>query len=136
MQLENYILGKWIKGDGDGQILYHAVTGESIATVSTKGIDFSTVLHFARQKGNPALRKMTFQERGLMLRAHSPNILSPSFGLGQSLIDAGLLGGLVAYIPKQHPPASLRLINITINNAVSRCVDFIIMMIIIAINIT
>ena len=42
MQLENYILGKWIKGDGDGQILYHAVTGESIATVSTKGIDFST----------------------------------------------------------------------------------------------
>ena len=51
MQLENYILGKWIKGDGDGQILYHAVTGESIATVSTKGIDFSLFYILLVKKG-------------------------------------------------------------------------------------
>ncbi len=109
MQLENYILGKWIKGDGDGQILYHAVTGESIATVSTKGIDFSTVLHFARQKGNPALRKMTFQERGLMLRALAlhlrgklPKFYHISYQTGATKADSwvdieGGIGNLFAY---------------------------------------
>lgn len=67
--LENYILGSWIKGDGDGQQLYHAVTGEAIARASTKGLDFASVLDYARTKGNPALRKMSFHERGVMLRA-------------------------------------------------------------------
>lgn len=67
--LENYILGSWIKGDGDGQQLYHAVTGEAIARASTKGLDFASVLNYARTKGNPALRKMSFHERGVMLRA-------------------------------------------------------------------
>lgn len=69
VSLENYILGSWIKGDGDGQQLYHAVTGEAIARASTKGLDFASVLDYARTKGNPALRKMSFHERGVMLRA-------------------------------------------------------------------
>ncbi len=69
MKLENYILGKWITGDGDGQPLYHAVTGETIAAASTKGLNFADVLQYGRTKGGDALRKMTFQERGFMLRA-------------------------------------------------------------------
>lgn len=69
MKLENYILGKWITGDGDGQPLYHAVTGETIAVASTKGLNFADVLQYGRTKGGDALRKMTFQERGFMLRA-------------------------------------------------------------------
>jgi oxepin-CoA hydrolase/3-oxo-5,6-dehydrosuberyl-CoA semialdehyde dehydrogenase len=109
MQLENYILGKWIKGDGEGQTLYHAVTGESIATASTEGLDFSTVLHYARQKGNPALRKMTFQERGLMLRAlalnlleHLPKFYQISYQTGATKADSwvdieGGIGNLFAY---------------------------------------
>lgn len=69
MKLENYILGKWITGDGEGQPLYHAVTGETIAAASTKGLNFADVLQYGRAKGGEALRKMSFQERGLMLRA-------------------------------------------------------------------
>lgn len=69
MKLENYILGKWITGDGDGQPLYHAVTGETIAAASTKGLNFADILQYGRTKGGEALRKMSFQERGLMLRA-------------------------------------------------------------------
>lgn len=68
-KLENYVLGKWIPGDGEGQALYNAVTGATIAHASTKGLDFAAVLDYARKVGNPALRKMTFQERGLMLKA-------------------------------------------------------------------
>jgi oxepin-CoA hydrolase/3-oxo-5,6-dehydrosuberyl-CoA semialdehyde dehydrogenase len=68
-KLENYIAGKWITGDGDGQPLYDAVTGETIAAASTKGLDFGAMLDHGRKVGNPALRKMTFHERGRMLRA-------------------------------------------------------------------
>jgi len=67
-KLHNYILGKQITGDGDGQILYNAVTGNAIATTSTQGINFEEVLQYARNNSN-MLRKMTFHERGLMLRA-------------------------------------------------------------------
>lgn len=68
-KLENYILGRWISGDGEGQALYHAVTGETLAYASTKGLNNADILDYARKVGNPALRKMTFQERGLMLKA-------------------------------------------------------------------
>lgn len=69
MKLENYVTGHWIKGEGDGVPLFNAVTAEPIAAASSKGLDFASITQYARQKGNPALRKMTFQERGRMLRA-------------------------------------------------------------------
>lgn len=68
-------------GDKDGSILYNAVTGQEVAVASTKGIDFQAALEYARQVGNPALRRMTFYERGRMLRAlalHLRNFL-PQF---------------------------------------------------------
>ncbi|PBQ33003.1 phenylacetic acid degradation bifunctional protein PaaZ [Sphingobacteriaceae bacterium] len=68
-KLENYILGKWISGDGEGQTLYNAVSGDVIAHASTQGIDFASVLNYGRTVGGPALRKLTFQQRGLMLKA-------------------------------------------------------------------
>src|SRR6187549_981309 len=68
-KLENYITGKWITGDGEGQELFNAVTGEPVAAASTKGLDFASITEYARKVGNPALRKMTFHERGNMLKA-------------------------------------------------------------------
>lgn len=69
VKLKNYALGAWMEGEGDGQILYHAVNGNQIAMASSKGLDFGAMLHYARTVGGPALRKMTFQERGRMLKA-------------------------------------------------------------------
>jgi oxepin-CoA hydrolase / 3-oxo-5,6-dehydrosuberyl-CoA semialdehyde dehydrogenase len=74
-KLGNYITGKWITGDGDGQLLYDAVTGEGIAAATTKGLDFASVLKYAREVGNPALRKMTFHERGRMLKALANHLM-------------------------------------------------------------
>ena len=68
-KLENYITGKWITGDGDGQQLYNAVNGDEIFSASTKGLDYAAITNYARSTGNPALRKMTFHERGNMLKA-------------------------------------------------------------------
>ena len=69
MKLGNYINGRWVEGDGDGQLLYNAVTGETIAAASTAGLDFAGILDYGRKVGSPALRKMTFHARGNMLKA-------------------------------------------------------------------
>lgn len=66
--IENYALGAWFKGKGEGQPLYHAITGQAVGLVSTAGLNFGDMMDFARTKGGPALWKMTFQERGLMLK--------------------------------------------------------------------
>ncbi len=68
MKLANYALGKWITGDGEGKPLYNAVTGNVLGYATTKGLDFAEMMHYSRTVGNPKLRKMTFQERGLMLK--------------------------------------------------------------------
>ena len=65
---ENYVLGNWIKGDGEGTPLFNAITGEEIGRASSEGLDFSQMMNYARKTGGPALRKMTFQQRGLMLK--------------------------------------------------------------------
>jgi oxepin-CoA hydrolase / 3-oxo-5,6-dehydrosuberyl-CoA semialdehyde dehydrogenase len=75
MKLGNYALGSWIEGDGDGQKLYNAVNGEIIANATTKGLDFASILDYGRKTGSYALRKMTFQERGRMLKALALHLL-------------------------------------------------------------
>ncbi|MBK6620443.1 MAG: phenylacetic acid degradation bifunctional protein PaaZ [Saprospirales bacterium] len=68
MKLKNYLLGKWIEPSGEGIPQYHAITGEMIALCGSEGIDFAEMMEYGRKTGGPALRKMTFQERGLMLK--------------------------------------------------------------------
>lgn len=75
MKLANYITGNWIEGDGEGQQLFDAVTGEMITHVTTEGLDFAEILNYARKVGNASLRKMTFQERGKMLKALALHLL-------------------------------------------------------------
>lgn len=69
MKLKNYVYGGWHEGQGEGQPLYDAVTGEIIAYADTSGIDMEKVLDYARKVGNPALRKLTFHDRGRRLKA-------------------------------------------------------------------
>lgn len=94
-KLGNYITGQWIDGDGNGQELFNAVSGHAIATATTEGLDFESILKYAREKGNPALRKMTFQERGRMLRAlalhlmqHKEKFYTISYQTGATRIDS------------------------------------------------
>jgi oxepin-CoA hydrolase/3-oxo-5,6-dehydrosuberyl-CoA semialdehyde dehydrogenase len=107
-KLQNYILGSWIIGDGDGQTLFNAVNGNVVASASTKGIDFANVLDYARNNGH-ALRTMTFHERGLMLKGlalHLRNFLPEFYNLSyqtgatkaDSWVDIeGGIGNLFAY---------------------------------------
>src|SRR5258708_1190634 len=77
-KLGNYVTGSWITGEGEGQPLYNAVNGEPIAYATTKGLDFASLLYYGRKVGNPPLRKMTFPERGRMLRALALYLREPA----------------------------------------------------------
>ena len=108
-KLGNFVTGRWIEGTGEGQALYNAVTGEEICRAGTAGLDFSDMLIYARKKGNPALRKMTFSERGRMLRAlavhlreHLDNFYAISYQTGATRGDSwidieGGIGNLFSY---------------------------------------
>ncbi len=69
MKVQNYIEGKWHEGEGVELELHHAITGEHLGTTSSQGIDYISIMNYAKNVGGPALRKMTFQERGRMLKA-------------------------------------------------------------------
>lgn len=69
MKLQNYVLGHWLDGTGEGQVLYDASTGDEVALASSEGIDFGAMFEYGRKIGNRNLRRMTFQERGRMLKA-------------------------------------------------------------------
>ncbi|MDH3806393.1 MAG: phenylacetic acid degradation bifunctional protein PaaZ [Gammaproteobacteria bacterium] len=69
MKLGNLVQDQWVEGDGDGRILTSAVTGEPVATITSDGLDFAAILDHAKSVGGPSLRKLTFHERGDMLKA-------------------------------------------------------------------
>lgn len=68
-QLRNYAEGQWVAGKKEGEVLHNAVTGEAIYSASSDGLDFGAMMDYARKVGGKALRKLTFQQRGLMLKA-------------------------------------------------------------------
>lgn len=108
-KLQNYALGKWIEGDGNGTELYNAITGDIVGTASSKGLDFAAMCEYARTVGGPKLRKMTFHERGRMIRALALHLLSKkdmfykiSWATGATKSDSwvdieGGIGNLFAY---------------------------------------
>jgi oxepin-CoA hydrolase / 3-oxo-5,6-dehydrosuberyl-CoA semialdehyde dehydrogenase len=107
--LKNFACGQWTAGAGGGQELYNAISGDAIATASSKGLDFGMMCEYARTVGGPRLRKMTFQERGLMLKALALHLLSKkedfyklSWATGATRADSwvdieGGIGNLFAY---------------------------------------
>lgn len=108
-KLANYVTGRWITGDGAGQALHDAVNGSLIGHASTEGLDFAAILDYGRNTGGPALRKLTFHERGRMLRAlalhlrnHLETFYRISYQTGATKADSwidieGGIGNLFSY---------------------------------------
>ncbi len=119
-QLNNFAYGKWIPGEEKGQELLNAINGDFVATASSKGIDFAKMCDFARNIGGPKLRKLTFQERGLMLKALALHLQSKkeifynlSWATGATRMDSwvdieGGIGNLFTYasLRRQFPNES------------------------------
>jgi oxepin-CoA hydrolase/3-oxo-5,6-dehydrosuberyl-CoA semialdehyde dehydrogenase len=66
-KIQHYITGQWLEGIDKGIPVFDAITGELIANSAVEGLNVSDALQYGRDKGE-TLRKMTFQERGNMLK--------------------------------------------------------------------
>ena len=69
MEVKNYILGEWIAGKGIEIEHQNAITGEIISSCSSADLDYEAILDYGRKIGSSALRKMTFQQRGEMIKS-------------------------------------------------------------------
>src|SRR5688500_15804839 len=72
--LKSYLRGEWVEGRGELATLVNPTTGEAIAKAGSGGLDLGAALELARREGGPALRAMTFAERGAILKAMSAAI--------------------------------------------------------------
>jgi oxepin-CoA hydrolase/3-oxo-5,6-dehydrosuberyl-CoA semialdehyde dehydrogenase len=119
-KLQNFAFGQWVSGSGTGTELFDAVNGELVTVADSTGLDFGAMLNYGRETGGPALRKMTFQERGRMLKAlalylteRKAAYYAVSVKTGATKIDSwididGGIGNLFAYasLRKQFPDSS------------------------------
>ncbi len=74
-KLGNLAMDRWVEGDGDGNVLNNAVNGEAVARITSAGLNFGDMLSHARTVGGANLRKLTFHERGEMLKALAKYLL-------------------------------------------------------------
>ena len=107
--LPSFVAGEWLSGTGDGLLVRDAVYGKEITRVSAEGLDLAGSLKHARTTGNPALRKLTFHDRALRLKALAQHLMEKkeafydlSYKTGTTRRDAwvdieGGIGTLFAY---------------------------------------
>ena len=67
-KLQSFAKGQWHTATEGFKPCFNAINGDEIYQISSTGLDFSGMLDYARDKGGPALRAMTFHERALMLK--------------------------------------------------------------------
>ena len=69
--LRSFIAGHWHEASEGFATLVNPSTEEPVARASSAGADFGAALAWAREHGGPALRALTFAQRGELLKAMS-----------------------------------------------------------------
>jgi oxepin-CoA hydrolase/3-oxo-5,6-dehydrosuberyl-CoA semialdehyde dehydrogenase len=68
LELRSYLGGQWRAGGGARQTLLNPATEAPLASASTEGLDLGAALEHARAKGGPALRALSFAQRGALIK--------------------------------------------------------------------
>jgi oxepin-CoA hydrolase/3-oxo-5,6-dehydrosuberyl-CoA semialdehyde dehydrogenase len=74
--LQNFVAGQWFTAAGGFAPIPSALDGETVAEISSAGVDFAAIAAYARSTGGPALRQLTFHQRAKMLKALAEAILA------------------------------------------------------------
>jgi len=89
IELKSHLGGNWVSGRGKASVLVNPATEAEIATAGTEGVDFAAARAYARDVGGPALRALTFRERGAMLKAMSRALHAKRDELLDCAIESG-----------------------------------------------
>ncbi len=89
LTLRSHVYGRWVEGADPKDVLVNPATEEPLAFAGSGGLDFAGALDHARRVGGPALRSLTFAERGDLLKgicnviqAHRDEILDLAMASG------------------------------------------------------
>nr|WP_269327697.1 phenylacetic acid degradation bifunctional protein PaaZ [Kineosporia mesophila] len=110
--LESYVAGHWFRADDDGDPLLDATTGDEVARICARGLDYAAMVTHAREVGGPAVRALTFHQRAKLLKTlaqhlneHKPELYDLSLHTGATTRDTavdvdGGIGTLFSYASK------------------------------------
>ena len=87
--LRSYVGGQWRAGSGSPQVLLNPATEQPLAQATSEGIDLRAALEHARSKGGPALRALTFAERGALLKSIADALQAER----DALLELGIANG-------------------------------------------
>jgi oxepin-CoA hydrolase/3-oxo-5,6-dehydrosuberyl-CoA semialdehyde dehydrogenase len=88
-RLRSFLGDRWVEGSGAQQTLVNPATEEPLAEVAIDGFDLPAALEHARRKGGPALRALSFSERGSLLKEMAKAIQ----GHRDELLDLAVANG-------------------------------------------
>src|SRR6202008_3391530 len=89
LELRSYVGGRWVAGTGPAKTLLNPKTEEPLASASSEGLDLKAALDYARSSGGPALRALSFAERGAALKAIADAIQTER----ERLLELGIANG-------------------------------------------
>jgi len=88
-ELASYLGDAWVSGNGKPAELLNPATEAVLATTTSAGLDLGRALAHARDVGGPALRALTFRQRGELLEKMSKAMHAER----DALIDIGIANG-------------------------------------------
>ncbi|WP_298840624.1 phenylacetic acid degradation bifunctional protein PaaZ [uncultured Roseobacter sp.] len=111
-EVHSFAAGQWIEPGEGARTIASAVTGAPIFAAGNDALDIGAMLGWAREKGGPALRGMTFHDRAKIIKAvalhlcdHRQELYDLSFDTGATqkdhLIDIdGGIGTMLVFASK------------------------------------
>jgi len=112
IDVQSFSCGQWINPSPDSTIIRSAVDGEQIAKAGSNSLPFQDMISYAKSKGGPALRAMTFHDRARMIKAlalhlkeHREHLYTLAYNTGATLADSqididGGIGTLLVFASK------------------------------------
>lgn len=112
LHVHSFAAGQWLAPDSQARDIENAVTGEVMARAGQTSLPAAGMLDYARTRGGPALRALSFHDRARLLKAlaqhlgtHKQALYDLSFATGATkrdhLIDIdGGIGTLFVYASK------------------------------------
>jgi len=89
LELRSYLAGRWVAGAAAHQTLLNPATEEPLAKCASEGLDLAGALDHARRSGGPALRALSFAERGALLKAMADSLQAQR----DELLELGIANG-------------------------------------------
>lgn len=87
--LQSYLSGQFVSGTGRTSHLHDPTRGKVVAQTCTEGLDLAAALEYSRSVGGPALRALSFAERGKILN----NMASALHDYRDELLELARLNG-------------------------------------------